>query len=96
MQWFDGYWGQKYAIIDEIRAKNWPYDLMLRLLDGYQVRLPIKGGFTIWKPEIIYITSPLHPRHLYKGQLEYNVDGGIDQLLRRITTITELVSSEEE
>lgn len=86
-EWFDGYYGEKYVIIDELRAKNWPYDLMLRLLDGYQLRLPIKGAFTVWKPKVIYITAPLPPQNTYHGQLEYH--GSIDQLLRRIDHIVD-------
>lgn len=81
--WFDGYWGQGHVIIDEFRAKNWPYDLMLRILDGYDLRLPKKGGFVIWQPRIIYITAPLSPERIYAGQLEYH--GSVEQLLRRIT-----------
>jgi len=86
-KWFDGYDGQKYAIIDEIRAKNWSYDSMLKLLDGYDRRVPVKGGFTIWKPEIVYITGPLSPQATYGGTLEHH--GSIDQLLRRLTSIKE-------
>ncbi len=82
-QWFDGYWGQEYVIIDEFTAKNWPYDLMLKLLDGYQLRLPVKGGFIIWRPKTIYITARLCPSAIYAAQLDYH--GGIEQLERRIT-----------
>lgn len=85
-QWFTGYNGQPLALLDEVRAGRWPYATMLELLDGYEVRIPTKGGFTSWNPSIVYITSPLHPKECYKGQLEYN-DGHINQLLRRITYI---------
>lgn len=86
--WFDGYFGQGYAIIDEMRAKDWPYALMLRLLDGYQLRIPIKGGFTVWNPHTVYITCPLPPEKIYAGQLQYQ--GSIDQLLRRLTEVKHL------
>lgn len=92
--WFDGYIGQKDVLIDDIRAKNWPYVLMLRLLDGYKLRLPVKGGFTIWEPERIWITAPLKPESLYAGQLEYN--GSIEQLLRRITVTTKFIQLEQD
>ncbi len=84
-QWFNSYIGQEYVIIDEIRAKNWSYDLMLKLLDGYERRLPIKGGFTTWNPKTIYITGPLTPEETYGGTLKFH--GSIDQLLRRITKV---------
>lgn len=87
-EWFDGYDGQKHAIIDELRAKNWPYELMLRLLDGYQLKVPIKGGFTIWKPEVVYITTCASPEATYAGQMEFQ--GSIDQLKRRLTRVENL------
>lgn len=85
-QWFNGYMGQPIAILDEVRANKWPYALMLELLDGYEVRVPNKGGFHIWNPEVVIITCPRAPEECYAGQLEYG-DGHIDQLLRRITDI---------
>lgn len=84
-RWFCGYYGQKYALIDELRAKNWPYDLMLKLLDGYQRKLDVKNSKTIWSPEVVVITCPLPPERIYAGQLAYQ--GSIDQLLRRITNL---------
>ncbi len=86
-QWFNGYEGQGHVIIDELRAKNWSYDLMLRLLDGYDLRVPNKGGFTIWTPHTIWITTPLDPQATYAGTLKYH--GSIEQLLRRVTNIVE-------
>lgn len=88
-QWFNGYYGQKYALIDELRAANWPYKLMLELLDGYEIRCPNKGGFTIWNPDTVIITCPRKPEDAYQGQLQYG-DGHIDQLLRRITEVREM------
>ena len=85
LQWFDGYFGQTHVIIDEFRAKCCPYNKLLGLLDGYQRQVPVKGSFTYWKPEVIYITAPLSPAETYAGQLEFH--GSIDQLLRRITKI---------
>lgn len=85
-QWFDGYYGQEDVIIDELRAVEWPYRKMLRLLDGYEMRVPVKGGFVIWNPKRVVITTPLSPENTYP-LTHLNMDGGIDQLLRRITEI---------
>lgn len=85
-QWFNGYLGQPIAILDEVRAKKWSYSDMLELLDGYEIRIPNKGGFTLWNPEIVIVTSPKSPEECYEGQLNFG-DGHIDQLLRRITEI---------
>lgn len=92
-QWFTGYNGQQLALLDEVRAGRWPYSTMLELLDGYEVRIPTKGGFTSWNPSIVFITSPLHPKDCYKGQLEFG-DGHINQLLRRITAIRKYEDNE--
>lgn len=87
-EWFDGYCGQSDVVIDEIRAKNWPYDLMLLLLDGRDRYVPIKGGFTLWNPRTVYITGPLSPEATYHGQLQYQ--GKIDQLQRRLTAVIDM------
>lgn len=56
LQWFDGYRGEQTVIIDD-------YDggansrFLLRLLDVYGLRVPIKGGFVAWNPTTIFITS---------------------------------------
>jgi len=94
-KWFNGYFGQPIALIEELRAKLWPYSTLLELLDGYQIRTENKGGFTIWDPKIIIITSPKSPEDAYKGQLEF-VDGHIDQLLRRISIIKEFKAPQED
>lgn len=86
--WFDGYCGQSDVVIDEIRAKNWPYDIMLNLLDGFDRYVPIKGGFTLWQPKTVYITGPFSPEATYHGQLAYQ--GKIDQLMRRITAVVDM------
>lgn len=85
-KWFNGYYGQPIALLDEVRAGEWKYSLMLQILDGYEIRLECKGGFVIWNPEEVYITSPKSPQDCYEGQLQYG-DGHIDQLMRRITEV---------
>jgi len=87
-QWFDGYTGQEDVLIDDLRAGNWPYARLLQLLDGYSMRVAVKGTFLIWKPRRIFITSPYAPDKAFEGQVSYN--DNIDQLLRRITKIFEL------
>lgn len=89
-KWFDGYTGQEWAILDELRAEDYPYRFLLRLLDGREVRVPVKGGFACWNPEVVIITTPHSPQATYHDEL-VEKDGGIDQLLRRITQIREFV-----
>lgn len=83
LNWFDGYVGQPIAIIDDFRGNFAPYCTMLRILDKYKYSAPIKGGFTNWNPETIYITSCYPPWGIYVTVEDVN------QLMRRITEIRE-------
>lgn len=57
-KWFDGYTGQRVVLFDECSPSNiMPVTHFLTLTDGYPLRVPIKGGFTCFNPEIIYFTS---------------------------------------
>jgi len=82
-EWMNGYYGESYVVFNDLRAKNFPYVDLLNLLDGYEIKLEIKGSFTIWKPEKIWITSPWHPEDAY--YMTAAMEGGIEQLMRRIT-----------
>jgi hypothetical protein len=64
-QWFDGYNGQPIVIIDDFRGE-YPLPLLLKLLDRYPMRVPIKGGFVNWCPRKVYITSNVDPNWWYK------------------------------
>lgn len=78
--WFDGYTGQKTLIIDDFYG--WiKYGYLLRLLDGYQQRLPVKGSFTYARWNKVFITSNKHPKDWYH-------EGLTPALTRRISQIT--------
>lgn len=82
--WFDGYHGQKGAILDDVRAASWPMVTMLRLLDRYKIQVAIKGGFQWWRPERIWITAPGRPEDIYKNYTTGQPYDCIEQLNRRI------------
>lgn len=65
--WFDTYVNDKWACIEDFGGKRSHYTLanLLRLLDRYDVVVPIKGGHVWWVPEYIYITTNYHPRDWY-------------------------------
>lgn len=83
LHWFDGYCGQPVAILDDFRKEHVDFAFLLRLLDGYPLRVPTKGGFAWWQPKRIYITSPDPP------EVAYPVQGDFNQLRRRITSVRE-------
>lgn len=56
LQWFDGYEGESTVLLDDFRGECSP-SFLLRLLDRYPLRVPIKGGFRHWRATKIFITS---------------------------------------
>jgi len=58
LKWFDGYEGQKTILIDEY-SNNVPITMLLSLLDGYKLRLPVKGGFTYARWTKVHMTTNL-------------------------------------
>ncbi len=67
LQWFDGYDGQEAILIDDFTGQC-PYRWLLRLLDIYPVRLPVKGGHTNRRCKYIYITSNTEIGTWYNGE----------------------------
>lgn len=65
--WFDGYARHTDVCIEDFSGRRSHYTLanLLRLLDRYELSVPVKGGFTWWVPERIYITSNYHPGEWY-------------------------------
>lgn len=79
--WWDGYDGESVVLLDDFYGGiKWSF--FLRLLDGYQVRLKVKGGFTYANWTKVYITSNKHPSEWYER-------GFPPELERRITEIRE-------
>jgi len=77
--WFDGYNGESTLIIDDFYG--WiKYGQLLRLLDGYQCRLNVKGSFTYARWTKICITSNKNPKDWYEKGLT-------PALKRRLTKI---------
>lgn len=66
-KWFDEYDGQSVAIFDDYGGGGSKYKLtdLLRLLHGWTETVPYKGGFTIWKPDTIILTTNYHPALWY-------------------------------
>lgn len=87
--WFDGYCGQDHVIIDDFRSKNCSFSFLLTLLDEYQIRVPIKGGFVIWNPTKIIITSIKAPWELYDSE-----DEDMFQLYRRLNKVFTVANRE--
>ena len=86
-QWWCGYAGHKYVLMDEFRGQL-PRGRLLRLLDRYPTRVQYKGGSTQFVADYIYITSPIHPEEWYQDLGEDKKE----QFLRRFYMIEKITS----
>ncbi len=84
LKWFDGYNGGD-LIIDEY-SNDVKITKLLNLLDGYQLRLDVKGSFCYANWNKVVITTNLHPHQIH----EQANPNHRDALFRRITKITNL------
>lgn len=85
--WYDGYLGQPVLLLDDFYG--WlKYADLLTLLDGYQYRAPVKGGFVYAEWTKVYITSNRPPRDWYSIDKISNIDA----LYRRITFTREFLA----
>lgn len=87
-EWFDGYEGQNEVIIDDFTPGSIKTGLLLKLLDRYPLRVPVKGGFKVWKPKKIIITSN-YPIEEWKIPAK-----SFDAVKRRIHVIKHFVSDD--
>jgi len=93
MQWFDGYDGHEVAILDDFRPDQCTFAWLLRILDQYALKVPVKGGFVEWNPKIIVITCPFEIEDCdFKftfGGAATNKAYDLAQLKRRVTAVKE-------
>jgi len=87
--WFDGYSGQRCLVFDNVsRATCPPYDLICRLVDASTCSVPVKGGHVSCSPDVIVVTSVLHPSELWQGNWDVQVKRRITHLLEAKTTLS--------
>lgn len=77
---FDGYDGEDVILIDDFYG-NIKYSHILKILDGHQLRINIKGGHRYAKWTKVYITSNNEPETWYNF-------GMTEALERRLTKVT--------
>ena len=84
MKWFDGYVGQPVALFDDFRASDCSFNYFLKVIDRYLNCVPVKCGFTVWSPLLIYITCPRRPEQEFVNHETGNTYEDINQVLRRV------------
>jgi len=77
-QWWDGYNGEETILLDDFYG-DYDYPELLKVLDRYKYRVPIKGAFVGARWTTVYITSNQEPERWYKQYKR------IDALNRRIS-----------
>jgi len=82
LKWWGGYNGEKCILIDEYN-NDLKITKLLNLLDGYKLRLDVKGGHTYANWNKVYITSNLSVEALHGSARGVHKEA----LMRRITQV---------
>lgn len=66
-KWFDGYDGEDILLLDDFAgaASKMSLSYLLQLLDVYDIKLEVKGGYTALLSSIIVLTTNIHPRQWF-------------------------------
>lgn len=83
---FDGYAGEKTILIDDFEGQGIMYKHLLKILDGHQLRVNVKGGHRYAQWNKVFITANKPPERWYHH-------GMTQPLARRLTEIVQLTSS---
>lgn len=85
-KWWCNYDGEKSILLDEFKGAKCSFEYWKELVDGHQLKLPVKGSHTYANWEHVYITSNYHPDDWWMHvDLESN-----SEFARRITEIIEM------
>lgn len=83
--YFLGYCYQPVVLLDDLRDEQLTMAKLLRLTDKWPMTVKTFQSWHHWMPEVIYITSPCHPKEMYPRH-----KGKMDQLIRRCHEIREV------
>lgn len=83
--WWDGYAGESTVILDDFDSDFMPIGDLLRTLDRYPIRTPVKGGFVQLVANHFIITSNHLPSEWYPTAVQKRLDA----VTRRIRHVIE-------
>jgi len=95
LEWFEGYDGQDLVVFDDFRSKSARFPQLLRLLDRYEGRVPIKGTSAPWNPKIICVTTPNDVEDTFSVRAMHRPED-IKQVKRRIHLVIAFSEDDEE
>lgn len=87
--WFDGYDGQEAALFDDFGGHEFKLTYLLKLMDQYPMKVPIKGGFVQWVPKRIYFTSN-KPFNEWYSHLTPALFGALDRRVHIVIHLPEV------
>lgn len=90
-KWWDGYDGDKFVLLDDIRGDFCKFHQLLKLLDIYPFRIETKGGSRQVQFTTLFITTPIPLVEIW----EHRTDENLKQLSRRITHTINVHNIEE-
>jgi hypothetical protein len=93
-RWFDGYDGQSVLILNDLRKSTFTYSYLLDLLDRYEFRVEVKGGYTPMLAKVVVITCSKSHATLWR-ELGGAENECLGQLTRRITEEFELPADDD-
>lgn len=86
-RWWDGYMQQQCILIDDFDGE-WPFRDFIKLLDRYQYRAQIKGGYVQINSPFIIITCEFAPERFWEGNT-------LAQVRRRISMVVNIKADGE-
>lgn len=89
--WFDGYDGNECVIFDDFGGSEFKLTYLLKILDRYPMRVPVKGSFVNWVPKKIWITSNYSPKEWFSQAKDEHVKA----LFRRFAKVVRFRRMEE-
>lgn len=81
-RWFDGYRGEDTVVIDDYRpTKDMSFQMILRMVDRYPMKVEVKGGHINFAPKRILFTTPKDIPETFQ-HLDW-IQENLEQLIRR-------------
>lgn len=84
--WFDGYDQHEDVLFDDFSGSEFKLPYLLKVLDRYPMKVPVKGDFVNWAPRRIFITSNIDPNSWFSNANPEHVAA----LFRRIAIIEKI------
>lgn len=90
-KFWEGYDGQTFVLLDDIRGDFCKFHQLLKLLDIYPLRVEVKGGSRQLWATTIFVTAPYDPESMWANRTSEDME----QLTRRCHNIIQFLKPDE-